>query len=102
MRLQKMSIFINDGAHVTEKIYSSFKLLVNSFASVNNNVRFSLNVQDKVNVDFSCDYSSASEYIKFLDALNKELKKNDIAIVIENDYRKNTSETTIFVVCNDQ
>lgn len=95
-------MIINDGSHVTEKFYSSFKSLVNSLARVNNNVRFSLNVQDKVNVDFSCDYSSASEYIKFLDALNKELKKNYIAIVIEYDYRKNTSETTIFVVCNDQ
>ena len=70
-----MSTLIKDGSHVIEMFASSFEDFIKTHAS---------------------------EYIEFIDALDAELKSNDIAIVIATDYRYDGDETTIFVVYNDR
>lgn len=97
----KLSTLINDGSHVIEMFKSSFEDYLKIYAKHNEFIRFSLNVKDESTIRFSCISNIASEYIKFIDALNTELRKNDIAIVIATDYRYDTLETTIFVVCDD-
>ena len=97
-----MSTLIKDGSHVIEMFASSFKDFIKINAKDNELIRFSLNVSDESTIIFSCISGSASEYIEFIDALDAELKSNDIAIVIATDYRYDSDETTIFVVCNDR
>lgn len=97
-----MSTLINDGSHVVEMFASSFKDSIKIYTKHNDFVRFSLNVSDESTIIFSCISARASEYIEFIDALDAEVKSNDIAIVIETDYRYDSDETTIFVVCNDR
>lgn len=97
----KLSTLINDGSHVIEMFKSSFEDYLKIYTKHNEFIRFSLNVKDESSVKFSCISARASEYIKFIDAINTEVIKNDIAIVIANDYRYDSDETTIFVVCND-
>lgn len=97
-----MSTLIKDGSHVIEMFKSSFEDFIKANAKDNELIRFSLNVSDDSTITFSCISGSASEYIEFIDALDTELKSNDIAIVIATDYRYDSDETTIFVVCNDR
>lgn len=97
-----MNTLINDGSHVIEMFKSSFEDFLKINAKDNDFIRFSLNVSDESTIRFSCISGSASEYIEFIDALNIELRNNDIAIVIATDYRYDSNETTIFVVCNDR
>ena len=97
-----MSTLIKDGSHVIEMFASSFEDFIKTHTKYNELIRFSLNVKDAETITFSCISGSASEYIEFIDALDAELKSNDIAIVIATDYRYDGDETTIFVVCNDR
>jgi hypothetical protein len=97
-----MSTLIKDGSHVIEMFASSFEDFIKINTKDNEFTRFSLNVKDAKMITFSCISGSASEYIEFIDALDAEIKYNDIAIVIATDYRYYSDETTIFVVCNDR
>ena len=97
-----MSTLIKDGSHVIEMFASSFKDFIKINAKDIELIRFSLNVSDESTITFSCISGSAPEYIEFIDALDAELKSNDIAIVIATDYKHDRDETTIFVVCNDR
>lgn len=97
-----MSTLIKDGSHVEEIFASFFKDFIKTNAKYIELIRFSLNVSDESTITFSCISGSAPEYIEFIDALDTELLNNDIAIVIETDYRYDSDETTIFIVCNDR
>ena len=97
-----MSTLIKDGSHVIEMFASSFEDFIKTHTKDNEFIRFSLNVKDAKTITFSCISGSASEYIEFIDTLYAELKSNDIAIVIATDYRYDSDETTIFIVCNDR
>lgn len=97
-----MSTLIKDGSHVIEMFASSFKDFIKINTKDKEFIRFSLNVKDAKTIGFSCISGRASEYIEFIDALDVELQNNDIAIVIVTDYRHDSNETTIFVVCNDR
>lgn len=97
-----MSTLIKDGSHVIEMFASSFEDFIKTHTKYNGFIHFSLNVKDAKTIRFSSLSGSASEYIEFIDALDVELKYNDIAIVIATDYRYDSDETTIFVVCNDR
>ena len=97
-----MSTLIKDGSHVIEMFASSFEDFIKTHTKDNEFIRFSLNVKDAKTITFSCISGSASEYIEFIDTLDAELKSNDIAIVIATNYRYDSDETTIFVVCNDR
>lgn len=97
-----MSALIKDGSHVIEMFASSFKDFIKINTKDKEFIHFTLNVSDDSTIRFSCLCGSASEYIEFIDALDAELKYNDIAIVIATDYRYDSNETTIFVVCNDR
>lgn len=97
-----MSTLIKDGSHVDEIFASSFKDFIKTNAKDIELIRFSLNVSDESTITFSCISGSAPKYIEFIDALDTELLNNDIAIVIETDYRYDSYETTIFIVCNDR
>ena len=97
-----MSTLIKDGSHVIEMFKSSFKDNIKIYTKHNEFIRFSLNVKDESTIRFSCIAARASEYIEFIDALNMELRNNDMAIVIADDYRYDSDKTTIFVVCDDE
>lgn len=97
-----MSTLINDGSHVIEMFKSSFEDFIKINTKDKEFIRFSLNVSDDSTIRFSSLSGSASEYIELIDALDVELQNNDIAIVIATDYRYDSDETTIFVVCNDR
>ncbi len=96
-----MSIMFQDSSHVEEIYGSDFKTLVNGLAKANETVRFRVNVQGGESVSISCVQAFAFEYITFMDALNSEIQEHGIAIVIAADYRPDTVENTIFVVCDD-
>lgn len=97
-----MSTLINDGSHVMEMFKSPFEDFIKTNTKDNEFIRFSLNVKDTKTIRLSSLSGSASEYIEFIDALDVELQNNDIAIVIATDYRYDSHETTIFVVCDDE
>ena len=97
-----MSTLIKDGSHVKETFASAFKTLVNGLAKADDLVNFRLNVQDGESVSFSCSYSYTSQHISFMDELDSEILAYGVAIVIATDYRTDSHETTIFVVCDDE
>ena len=97
-----MSTIFNDGSHVRETFASALKTLINGLAKKNEPVNFSLNVQDGQSVRISCAYSYAYQHISFMDALDSEIREHGIAIVIATDYRSDTVENTVFVVCDDE
>lgn len=97
-----MSTLFNDGSHVRETFASAFKTIVNGLAKANKPVDFSLNVQDGKSVKISCNYSYAYEHISFMDELDSEILAYGVAIVVATDYRTDSHETTIFVVCDDE
>lgn len=97
-----MAALVYEGSHVTETFASSFETLVAGITRANEFVHFSLNVQDGLNVNFSCLSGSASEYIAFVDALRLELSKHDTALVVAYDYRHSNDETTVFIVCGNE
>ena len=94
-------MIIYSGSHVKETFASAFKSLANDLAKQNEPVSFKLNVQDGEGVSMSCPYTSAYEHLTFIDALNAEISAHGVAIVLATDYRPDTTETTIFVVCDD-
>lgn len=96
-----MSILFRDGSHVDEIFASKLKSLVNGLAIDNEPVNFHLNQQDAVTVNLSCDHAFAYQHIMFMNALDSEIRENGIAIVIAADYRTDTVENTVFVVCAD-
>ena len=81
---------------------SKLKSLVNGLAIDNELVKFRLNQQDAETVNLSCDHAFACDHITFMNALDSEIQENGIAIVIATDYRHDTVENTIFVVCDDE
>lgn len=95
-------MIIYSGSHVDETFLSAFKTIVNGLAKQNEPVSFKLNVQDDEGASMTCRCSSTYEYLTFIDALDSEIRKHGIAIVIATDYRPDTVETTIFVVCDDE
>lgn len=97
----KLSTIFNDGSHVHEIFASKLKSLVNGFAKENEHVNFKLNVQDDKSASINCNYAYAYEYIAFMDALEAEISTHGVAIVIANDYRYDSQENTIFVVCDE-
>ena len=97
-----MSIIFHDGSHVDETFASAFKMLVNGLAIDNEPVNFHLNQQDAITINLSCDHAFAYEHITFMNALDSEIRENGIAIVIATDYRSDTVENTVFVVCDDE
>ena len=97
-----MSTLFNDGSHVRETFASALKTLVNGLAKTNELVKFRLNVQDGESVQISCDHSFACEHIAFIDELDSEILAYGVAIVIATDYRNDSRENTIFVVCDDE
>ena len=96
-----MSTLFNDGSHVRETFASAFKTIVNDLAKENAPVNFRLNVQGGESVQISCNHSYACEHITFIDELDSEILAYGVAIVIATDYRNDSHETTIFVVCDD-
>lgn len=96
-----MSTLIKDGSHVIETFASDFKSLMNVLAIANAHVNMYLNVQDGEGASMMCRNYSAYEYIAFMHALEAEISTHGVAIVVATDYRPDTVETTIFVVCND-
>lgn len=96
-----MSGMFHDGSHVEEIFASKLKFLVNGLAIDNEHVNFHLNKQDAVSVNLSCDHAYAYEHITFMNALDSEIQKHGIAIVTAADYRSDTDEHTIFIVCDD-
>lgn len=96
-----LQMFIYSGSHVKETFASAFKSLVNSLAKQNEFVSFKLNVQNDEGASMSCHYSYAYEHLTFIDELNAEISAHGVAIVVATDYRPDTIETTIFVVCDD-
>ena len=96
-----MSTLFNDGSHVRETFASALKTLVNGLAKTNEHVSFRLNVQDGEDVQISCNHSYACEHISFIDELDSEILTHGVAIVVATDYRTDSHETTIFVVCDD-
>ena len=96
-----MAMF-NDGSHVRETFASALKTLVNGLAKTNEPVNFSLNVQDGESVQISCNHSFAYQHISFMDELDSEIMAHGVAIVVATDYRTDSRETTIFVVCDDE
>lgn len=97
-----MSTIFNDGSHVRETFASALKTLVNGLAKTNEHVSFRLNVQDGESVRISCAYSYAYEHISFMDELDSEILAYGVAIVVATDYRTDSHETTVFVVCDDE
>ena len=97
-----MSTLFNDGSHVRDTFASAFKTLVNGLAKENAPVNFRLNVQGGESVQISCDHSFACEHISFMYELDSEILAYGVAIVIATDYRTDSPETTIFVVCDDE
>ena len=97
-----MSTLIKDGSHVRETFASALKTLVNGLAKTNEPVNFSLNVQDGESVQLSCNHSYAYQHITFMDELDSEIMAYGVAIVVATDYRTDSRETTIFVVCDDE
>lgn len=97
-----MSTIFNDGSHVRETFASAFKTLVNGLANDNELVKFRLNQQNEFTVNLTCDHAFACEHITFMNALDSEILAYGIAIVIATDYRNDSHETTIFVVCDDE
>lgn len=98
----KMSILFQDGSHVDEIFASKLKSLVNGLAKTNEYVSFRLNVQDGESVQISCNHSYACEHMTFMDELDSEILAYGVAIVIATDYRNDSHENTIFVVCDDE
>lgn len=98
----KLSTIFNDGSHVDEIFASKLKSLVNGLAKENAPVNFRLNVQDGESVQISCMYSYAYEHISFIDELDSEILAYGVAIVVATDYRTDSRETTVFVVCDDE
>lgn len=96
-----MSTLFNDGSHVRDTFASAFKTIVNGLAKENAPVNFRLNVQGGESVQISCAYSYAYEHINFMYELDSEILAYDVAIVIATDYRTDSPETTIFVVCDE-
>lgn len=96
-----MSILFRDGSHVDEIFASKLKSLVNGLAIDNEHVNFHLNQQDALTVNLTCDHAFAYAYITFMNALDSEIREHGIAIVIATDYRSDTVENTVFVVCDD-
>lgn len=96
-----MWIMFQDGPHVEEIFASDFKTFADGIAIVSAPVKFLLNVQGGENVSVSCDHAFAYEHITFMNALDSEIQKHGIAIVLETDYRPDTVENTVFVVCDD-
>lgn len=94
-------MIIYSGSHVKETFTSAFKSIVNGLAKHNERVSFKLNVQDDESASIDCNYSYAYEHIAFMDKLNAEISAHGVAIVVANDYRTDTVENTIFVVCDD-
>lgn len=97
-----MSIMFQDGSHVDEIFASKLKSLVNGLSIDNELVKFRLNQQDEVTVNLTCDHAFACDHITFMNALDSEIREHGIAIVIATDYRHDSVENTIFVVCDDE
>ena len=96
-----MSTIFNDGSHVRDTFASAFKTIVNGLAKENALVNFRLNVQGGESVQISCSYSYAYEHISFMNELDSEILAYGVALVIATDYRTDSHETTVFVVCDD-
>ena len=73
---------------------------MNGLAKENAPVNFRLNVQDGESVSISCNYSYAYEHIAFIDELDSEILAYGVDIVVATDYRTDSHETTVFVVCD--
>lgn len=97
-----MIILLKNGSHVKETFTSAFKSIVNGLAKQNKHVSFKLNVQDGESASIDCNYSYAYEHIAFMDKLNEEISAHGVAIVVAYDYRTDTTENTIFIVCDDE
>ena len=95
-------VLIKDGSHVKETFASAFKTFVDSLAKANEHVNFYLNVQCGQSTQISCSYSYAYEHISFMNELESEILAYGVAIVVATDYRTDSHETTIFVVCDDE
>lgn len=96
-----MWIMFQDGPRVEEIFASEFKTFADGIAKVSAPVKLMLNVQSGESVSISCDHAFAYEHITFMDALDSELQEHGIAVVLETDYRPDTVENTVFVVCYD-
>ena len=96
-----MSTLIKDGSHVKETFASDFKTLVNSLANDNEHVNFRLNQQNTYSAILSCDHAYSCERITFINSLDSEILAYGVAIVVATDYRTDSHETTVFVVCDD-
>ena len=95
-------MYFYPGSHVKETFASAFKMDLLTLVKANEPVSFTMNVQDDEDAAIICRYSSAYEYLTFIAALNAEVSANDVAIVVATDYRPDTVETTILVVCGDE
>lgn len=96
-----MWIMFQDGPRVEETFASDFKTFADGIAKDSAPVKFLLNVQGGESVSVSCDDAFARDYITFMDALSSEIQEHGIAVVLETDYRPDTVENTVFVVCDD-
>ena len=97
-----MDATIYAGSHVKETFASAFKSIVNDIAMRNVSVNMYLNVQDGEGAHLLGNHAYAYEYIAFMNALEAEISTHDVAIVVATDYRHDTVENTIFVVCDDE
>ena len=94
-------MIIYSGSHVKETFSSAFKSFVNCLARQKAPVNFRLNVQDGDCASMGCNFSYAYEYLTFIDKINAEISTHGVAIVVATDFRNDITETTIFVVCDD-
>lgn len=95
-------MIIYSGSHVKEIFSSAFKSLVDDLARQKAPVNFRLNVQDGDCASMGCNFSYAYEYLTFIDKINAEVSAHGMAIVVATDFRNDTTETTLFVVCDDE
>lgn len=97
-----MTELINEGSEVCEVFAPTFATILNANTRASEFVRYALNVQDGLNVSFSCMTGNAQEYLAFVDALKAELSRHDVALVFAYDYTNDVHDVTnVYVVCNE-
>lgn len=96
-----MSMTLKDGSHVHEIFASAFKQRVNGLVLGNEPIALRLNQQDTEHKTLYSDYAFACDLVGFLKSLDNEIMAHGIAIVVATDYRTDSHETTVFVVCDD-
>lgn len=91
------------GCEIVEKFKSEFLACVEYNVRYSENVTYELNIQNGVNIHMICYCAYASDYFNFIDALETELKNNNIAIIDTITASENSDDYDEFltIVVND-